>query len=49
MPRLDQTMTFQSNKKILPTNRGKMHEDIPTTGCKRSKTILKQNMGTERS
>ena len=25
-----------------------MHEGIPTTGCKGSKTILEKNMGTEK-
>ena len=43
-----QNKRFQnSNKKILPINRGRMHDYIPTTGYKGSKTILEQNLGTE--
>ena len=39
----------KQRKKILPTSRGEMGEDIPTTGCEKSKKILKQDIGTERS
>ena len=35
-------------RKILPANRGRMHEDIPTNACKVSKIILEQNMELER-
>ena len=39
----------KQRKKILPTSRRRMDEDIPVTGCERSQKILEQNMGTEGS
>ena len=36
-------------KKILPPSRGRMHDDIPTTRSKGSKTILEQNIRTMRT
>ena len=44
-----QNRTFHDNEKILPTSRGRWHEDIPTTGFKGSKTILEQNVATKRT
>ena len=54
IPRQDPTIQTKldiskQRKKILPASRGRMCEDITTTGCEESKTILEQNMGTERS
>ena len=39
----------KQQNKILPAGEGRILEDIPTTGCKKIKTILEQNMGTKRS
>ena len=39
----------KQRKTILSASRRKMGENIPTTGCERSKKIWEQNMGTERS
>ena len=50
IPRQDQTIQTTQDipnqrKKIVPASRRRRCEDIPTTECKKSKTILAQNMG----
>ena len=34
---------------MLPTSNGRMGEVMPAIGCERSKKILEENIGTERS
>ena len=36
----EKTGDSKTKKKILPASKGRMHEDLPTTGWKGSKIIL---------
>ena len=54
IPRQDKTKQTKRDiskrrKKILLASRDIIHEDIPTTRCKGSKTSLELNMGTKRT
>ena len=37
----------KQRKEILSTTGREWHENIPTTGCKRNRAILGENMGTK--